>query len=132
MGICVWSLLSRTYGIALPYHITMILFLFLLYSFSKFIVYNLCQVPSDSIGWHYFMFLRYPKFKFSFFCCNYQIIKKRNLTFDKFHDIVPYRHLRPHNFTHNYFNIYFLIDFEFYSIFKPSIRISAHHIFYKC
>jgi hypothetical protein len=41
-----------------------------------------------------------------------------------------YSLLISHNFTPHYFNIYFLIDFEFYSIVKPSIRILTHHIFF--
>ncbi len=42
---------------------------------------------------------------------------------------MTHKFLRFHNFTHHYFNIYFLIEFEFYSIIKPFIRILTHHIF---
>jgi hypothetical protein len=41
---------------------------------------------------------------------------------------MPHKLLSSHNFTPRYFNIYFLIEFKFYSIIKPSIRILTHHI----
>jgi hypothetical protein len=41
-----------------------------------------------------------------------------------------HKFLKSHNFTPHYFNIYFLIEFQFYSIIKPSIRILTHHIFF--
>ena len=43
---------------------------------------------------------------------------------------MPHKLLKSYNFTPHYFNIYFLIEFQFYSIIKPSIRILTHHIFF--
>jgi hypothetical protein len=46
------------------------------------------------------------------------------------HHITSHKLLKSHNFIPHYFNIYFLIEFKFYSIIKPSIRILTHHIFF--
>ena len=47
-----------------------------------------------------------------------------------FRSITPHKFLRSHNFIPYYFNIYFLIEFKFYSIIKPCIKILTHHIFF--
>ena len=44
--------------------------------------------------------------------------------------VAPHKFLKSHNFTPHCFNIYFLIEFKFYFIIKPSIRILIYHIFF--
>ena len=60
----------------------------------------------------------------------YNVKLKVFFTFDWFHDIASHKLLRSHTFTSHYFNIYFLIEFKFYSIIKLFIRILTHHIFF--
>ena len=46
-------------------------------------------------------------------------------------DLIILHHISwSHNFTPHYFNIYFLIEFIFYSIIKHLIRILTHYIFF--
>ena len=60
----------------------------------------------------------------------YYNVKPNFLTFGWPHHVASHKFLKSHNFTPHYFNIYFLIEFQFYSIIKPFIRILTHHIFF--
>ena len=60
----------------------------------------------------------------------YYNVKPNFLTFGWPHHVASHKFLKSHNFTPHYFNIYFLIEFQFYSIIKLSIRILTHHIFF--
>ena len=72
--------------------------------------------------------IKYFRFKIT---CIYTIMQNRSfLTFGWPHHVAPYKFLKSHKFTPHYFNIYFVIEFNFYSIIKPSIRILTHHIFF--
>ena len=42
-----------------------------------------------------------------------------------------YKFLWSYNFTHCYYIIYFLIEYKLYFIFKSSVTILVHYIFFK-
>ena len=60
----------------------------------------------------------------------YYNVKSKLFYFWLTSSVAPHKLLKSHNFTPHCFNIYFLIEFKFYSIIKSSIRILTHHIFF--